>query len=810
LIWGAAGSRGFLVVTIIYWACGWLFGILIASVLELPTPLWIGLGTLGLLTIALLHQHAVPLAIAIALSAIALGAARYNLSRPAIDPNHIAFYLGLEKTILSGVVVKAPDIHETYQSLIVATESIHLPGEAPKPVSGRILIHVPRIPIIEYGTRIEAKGTLEEADNFGTFDYRAYLANHGILAVMNEPWLTLLETRAGNPLMHLLLSIRQRAQESINILLPQPQAALLSGILLGDDHAIPEELAQDFRDTGTTHIIAISGFNIAIILGALLAGGRQLVGIRIAAWIAIVGVILYTLLVGAEASVVRAGIMAILMILAATMLGRPTFLPAVLVSAAFLMSLINPTILWDIGFQLSFAATLGLSFYLGPWSHRYRDLLQPIAGTSFAKKSAGFVSDVILATFAATIMTLPLMIYHFKTISLVSPFANLLILPAQPGIMTWGGMAAMIGMVSPALGQIPAWFAWLFLSYTIVLVQFFASLPYASLALNMPLLGLFGGYAIIIAATAIGRNSTDKGDDEVNKKWRLSSRSLKILLFCLLMLIILSAVWLGQRPDGKLHVSFLDVEQGDAILIESPDGRQMLVDGGQYPGLLLSRVGEQLPFWDKQLDLVVATHPDSDHVAGLVDLFANYQVGRVITNGSHEQSGTGYFGLLSTADRANIFVRGIRTGEVIKFGADVEIEILHAGDLPGSDQDNDESIVMRLVYDNFSLLLTGDAGMAAEKMLLRKGVNMQSTVLKAGHHGSNTATSREFLQAVHPQIVIISGGGERYGHPHEEVLQRIAETGATVWRTDESGTIELISDGKMMWSNMTSKSVGHP
>ena len=789
-------------MTIIYWACGWLFGIWTASVLKLPVSLWVGLGVLGLVMAVLLHRRPIPFAIAVVLSAVALGAARYNLSRPVIDQNHIAFYNGADEVIVNGLVVKAPDIHETYQNLTVESESIRLSDGNLRPVSGRILIRAPRSLQVEYGTRIEAAGTLEKAQNFGTFDYRGYLADRGILAVIYKPRLSQLETGAGSPLMHSLLAIRQRAQESINTLLPQPQAALLSGILLGDDHAIPEELAKDFRSTGMTHIIAISGFNMAIIAGALLAGGRQIVGIRIAAWVAFVGVILYTILVGAEASVVRAAVMSILLIFAATMLGRPTFLPAILVSAAFIMTLFNSTILWDVGFQLSFASTLGLALYLGPWSHHYQDLAQPVIGAGLTKTTTRFVSDVILATFAAAIMTLPLMIYYFKTISLISPLANLLILPAQPGIMTWGGLATITGMVSPALGQIPAWLAWLFLSYTIFLVEFFGSLPYASIALNMTLLGLVGGYAIIIAAMAIGRTPIENDDDEANSKWRLSYRAMEVLLLGLLLLAVSSAAWLWQRPDGNLHVSFLDVGQGDAILIESPDGRQMLVDGGQYPSLLLSRVGEQLPFWDKHIDLVVATHPDSDHVAGLADLFANYQVGAVLTNGLHEESGSGYFGLLSVADQAGTPVRGIRTGEVIEFGTDVEIEILHAGELPGSDQDNDESIVMRLIYDNFSLLLTGDAGQSAEQMLLRKGIEGQSAVLKAGHHGSNTATSREFLQAVHPQIVIISGGGERYGHPHEEVLQRIAETGAAVWRTDELGTIELVSDGKSMWSNV--------
>jgi competence protein ComEC len=789
------GSKGFLVVTIIYWACGWLLGIWTASVLKLPASLWVGLGVLGLISAVLLHRRSI-------LSAVALGAARYNISRPVIDQNHIAFYNGAEEVVVSGLVVKAPDLHESFQNLTVESESVHSSNENLQPVSGRILVRAPRVPVIEYGTRIQAAGALEKADNFGTFDYRAYLANRDILAVMNEPRLTQLETGAGRPLMHFLLAIRRRAQESINTLLPQPQAGLLSGILLGDDHAIPEGLAQDFRNTGMTHIIAISGFNMAIIAGALLAGGRQIVGIRIAAWIAFVAVILYTMLVGAEASVVRAAVMSILLIFAATLLGRPTFLPAVIVSAAFIMTLLNPTILWDVGFQLSFASTLGLALYLGPWSHNYQDLVQPVIGAGLAKTSTRFVSDVILATFAAAIMTLPLMIYYFKTISLISPLANLLILPAQPGIMTWGGLATITGMVSPTLGQIPAWLAWLFLSYTIVLVEFFGSLPFASIGLNMPLLGLVGGYAVIIAAMAIGRMPIENDDNEVNNRWRLSYRALKILLLGLLFLAVSTAAWLWQRPDGNLHVSFLDVEQGDAILIESPDGRQMLVDGGQYPSLLLSRVGEQLPFWDKRIDMVVATHPDSDHVAGLADLFATYQVGAVITNGLHGESGSGYFGLLSAADQAGTPIRGIRTGEVIEFGQDVEIEILHAGELPGSDQENDESIVMRLVYDNFSLLLTGDAGYSAEQMLLRKGVDVQSAVLKAGHHGSNTASSREFLRAVHPQIVIISGAGERYDHPHEEVLQRIAETGATIWRTDELGTIELISDGKLIWTNI--------
>ncbi|MFN2107918.1 MAG: ComEC/Rec2 family competence protein, partial [Candidatus Promineifilaceae bacterium] len=297
---------------------------------------------------------------------------------------------------------------------------------------------------------------------------------------------------------------------------------------------------------------------------------------------------------------------------------------------------------------------------------------------------------------------------------------------------------------------------------------------------------------------------------ESESKQGIDGRVLKTSLIGLLLFLLLAAAWLWQRPDGKLHVSFLDVGQGDAILIESPDGRQMLVDGGQYPSLLLSRVGEQLPFWDKDIDIVAATHPDADHVDGLVDLFESYNVGQVITNGSHEEAGTGYSGLVSAAKGADTPVLGVSGGEVIELGPEVTIEVLSAGELSGSDNDNDESIVMRLIYEDFSLLLTGDAEQTAEMALLKSGTDVQSAVLKAGHHGSNSSSCAEFLQAVHPQIVVISGADERYDHPHEDVLARIAETGATVMRTDELGTIELISDGELIWSNVAYNALDLP
>ncbi len=784
-------------MTLIYWAVGWLAGIGVASSLSLSTPLWAALGLLGIAAAILLGRHPSFLPPIIVFTAVCCGAARFNLAQPIIDAGHVAFYNGREAAV-SGLVSKPPDLHETFQNLTVESEQILLAENGAHAVQGKVLLRTQRWPLIEYGTRIRASGTLEEPQNMAAFDYVRYLAGRRIYATMDGHAVEVQSTQEGNPLMHGLAALRGRAQRAINTLLPQPQAALLSGVLLGDEHAIPSDLKADFRDTGMTHIIAISGFNMAIIAGALLNGGRQIVGPRKAAWIALTGIVLYTLFVGAEASVVRAAVMAALFIVAATLLGRPTFLPAALLGAAFFMTLLNPYILWDVGFQLSFAATMGLMLYVGPWQKGIQNRLAPLLGAEESKAPTRFIAEIFLTTMAALIMTLPLMLYHFDTLSLVSPLANLLILPAQPGIMSFGGAATLLGMLSPLLGQLPAWIAWLLLSYTIGLVRAFASLTPATLSISLSPAGLAACYLLIAAATRLLRGS--RGTEETLPGRKPATRMRRTGLLGLLTVAILGMSWVWQRPDGNLHVAFLDVGQGDAILIQGPDGKQLLVDGGQYPSLLLSRIGEQMPFWDKEIDLVVATHPDVDHVGGLIDLFERYDVGQIVTNGANTDSGAGYYGFVAAAEQANTPVHVARAGETITFGQDVRIEILHAGALPGSSADNDASVVMRLVYADFSLLLTGDAGQTAEQMLLKNGQDVQAAVLKAGHHGSNTASSREFLRAVDPQIVVISAGGERYGHPHEETLGRIAETGAAVWRTDQQGTIELISDGKMIWS----------
>lgn len=253
-------------------------------------------------------------------------------------------------------------------------------------------------------------------------------------------------------------------------------------------------------------------------------------------------------------------------------------------------------------------------------------------------------------------------------------------------------------------------------------------------------------------------------------------------------------VWIGVRslPDGRLHVWFLDVGQGDAILIQTPDGRHILVDGGPSPSALLDQLGEVLPYWARSLDLVVLTHPDADHISGLIPLFDRYRVVTVVdTVGQGDKGGEAWRAAASAGRAARqTAVRGMR------FAAGAALlTLLSPPDTNLSiDDGNNGSVVLRLDYGLSSVLLAGDAEEDAEQGMLEAGLPLRAGVLKVGHHGSNASTSAQFLAAVQPRLAVISVGAEnRFGHPSPELLGRLE--GIEVLRTDERGRIELVSDG---------------
>ncbi len=784
---------------LVYLVSAWFLGIWLASrFTAVPVPTWLAIGVLSLMGALLLRRQQTAVLLLACLGLLAFGGARYTAVQPTITPAHIAYYNGTTDIIITGVVADEPDVRDRSVNLRVAVAEVELADGTAVPVSGLIQARVFRFPPIPYGAQVRLSGALETPPDDADFSYRDYLARQGVHSLMNLPRTAVLAERQGHPLYHAIYTLKARAQATIHLLLPNPQAALLTGILLGNDNGLPPDLQEDFRTTGMTHIIAISGFNIAILIAILVSISEPFLGRRGAAIFAVTGIVLYTILVGADASVVRAAIMGIIYLFTQRWLGRPNFAFASLFAAGFLMTLVNPFTLWDVGFQLSFMATLSLMLYADPFTRWTERQLQRLLSRQQTRRVMGIVSEAVVITLAAQVLTLPLMVGYFQQLSLISLPANFLILPAQPAVMTWGGLATLVGLVSPTVAQPIAWVAWLPLTYTIALVRLFAAVPYAAIPVNVSwgwVLLFYGLLAIVTYLARLEPEHRQRLLAGLRPNWGMraafgSTAALAILAFS----------WASSQPDGRLHVAFLDVGQGDAIFIQTPTGRQILVDGGNDPSVLNDRLGQQMPFWDRHIDIMVATHPDADHVSGLVDLYRRYQITQLITDGAESDASSVYAALLQAAAAQQTQLHRAMAGEVIEFGDGVRLEMVHPGAELDSQNRNDNSVSFRLVYGDFSLLLTGDVEEKGEASLLQRGYPLQSLVFKAGHHGSNSSSTTPFLTAVQPHIMVVSAGADNhFGHPHPEVLQRAAEMGTAVLRTDELGTIEVITDGQVMW-----------
>jgi competence protein ComEC len=729
---------------------------------------------------------------------MALAGARYATAVPTIDQNHIAFYNNRRNVTLTGLVVDEPDVRDRFVNLRVEVDSIQVSGGAQLPMQGVVQVQTYRFPAINYGSRLRVTGFLETPPEDETFSYRLYLARQGVHSLMSLPNVTVTAENEGNRLYQAIFSFKSRAQTTIAQLIPEPQAALLTGILLGNDNGLPPELDEAFRLTGMTHIIAISGFNIAILVAILVRIAEPFFSRRGSVVFALVGISLYTVLVGADASVVRAAVMGSIYLIANRWLGRPNFAFASLFLAGFLMTAIRPFTLWDVGFQLSFAATLSLMIYADPLTQWVRRKLRRVLEREWVEQVMGVLSEVVILTVAAQILTLPLIIGYFDQLSLISLLANALILPVQPAVMIWGGLATLLGMVLPALGQLFGWVAWLFLAYTIWMVRLFAAVPGAAIPLTVSTMGILSIYGVIAALTWFGIQPDEKRSRIMTAVRQNISQRLALGASGITAVLVLS--WGMTQPDGQLHIVFMNVGQGDATFIQTPSGRQILIDGGEYPSLLNSQLGQNMPFWDKEIDLLVATHPDSDHVSGLVGVFERYRVNQIITNGQRFGESPIYDEVLAAAQALSTEIRPVQAGERIEIGDGVRLEVLHPGPVLISEDRNENSVSMRLTYGDFTFLFTGDAAQAGEGEMLRGERPLNALVFKAGHHGSNSSSSTPFLQAVQPQIIIVSAGEDnRFGHPAPEMLERATAVGAVVLRTDELGSISLTTDGATMW-----------
>lgn len=430
---------------------------------------------LGAILIILFWHNKQVKIIGIGLIFVVLGIWRYELSIPRVDDNRIEFYNDQEASFI-GVVSQEPDVRSDHVKLTIKTQGIIGLGKLGlhegllREVSGKILVNTYLYPEYEYGDKLEISCELQKPEKIEDFSYDKYLARFDIYSVCYQPKIKLLEKNQGNFFMANLFKIKRKFVSVIQKSLSEPQASFLGGLILGAKRSIPEDLMTSFNRTGTTHIVALSGYNITIIAVMVMNLCKALwISRKKSFWISVLAIIFFILITGAPASAVRAGIMGILVLLA-TQLGRLSRVTNALVLAALVMLLINPKVLaFDAGFQLSFLATCGLIF-LSPKLEKYFQKLPNFFG----------LKGNLVATLSAIILTTPLILYQFGRFSVVAPIVNVLILSVIPSTMMIGFVMGILGLIWWPIGQIVGWLAWVLLSYIIFVVETFAKISWVS------------------------------------------------------------------------------------------------------------------------------------------------------------------------------------------------------------------------------------------------------------------------------------------------------------------------------------------
>jgi len=675
----------------------------------------------------------------------------------------------------------------------------------------RLAATLPRYPEVAPGAVVAVGGGVPREPPDGS--YGDYLERAGIAGTIRARTLEIREPPPGASVN----TFRRMAGEALSRALPEPEAGLAAGILVGLRELVDRDLAAAFTTAGASHVVAISGWNIALVGGIVAASARNLRRRQRSLLIA-AAVVAYTIAAGASPSVVRAAAMASVALLARES-GRPGRAASALGGACAVLLVADPGLVRDAGFQLSVVATAGLLAWAAPVTR----VLERASGG----RLPAWITEGLGVSLAAQAATLPIVLGSFGRLSLVAPAVNLIVVPLVPVAMAAGAVALVAGLatfvgapaaLAPMLG-LPAWLA---LTAMVRVVRFGASVPAASVELPGEAwapAGLAAGLMVAVAAAPSTRHALRRlrgrraragvarrppaspglGAGTIPGRRSLVRRAALVVVAP----IVLAGLAVGERIDRASRVTVLDVGQGDAVLIETQSGGRVLVDGGPDPDRLLRLLDERVPPWDRRLDLIVLTHPHEDHAAGLGAVLDRYRVASVSEPGM-PGTGPGWIAWDERVRRYGIARRILGTGARVALG-ELRMTVLWP-DLgtvptePGSTgrEVNDVSIVLLAEVGSRRLLLTGDIEDDVDPTLVARGLP-DVDVLKVAHHGSATATTDGFLQATTPRIAIVSAGRDNpYGHPAPATLARLRGQVADVRRTDLDGSVELaIEDGRV-------------
>ena len=735
--------------------------------------------------------------------------------------------LGGQTVQLQGVVAADPELRSTGLRLLLDAESLAV-GDDRTALDDQILLHIPEPTVVEFGDRIAVQATLTPTLQT-TNDFFQWLVDRRIAAsgIARTGTLEVLGQADIAWWRSIAADARRTLNQSLRLALPPPLSGIAQGMITGRRDAIDPELRQDLNDTSLSHLIVISGSNLTLITTLVMATTAWLVGRRPAAALAILAALAYGTLIGPDPPVQRAMWMAIVFA-TAHLLGRGSSALYAIVATVALMVALEPHIMLDLSFQLTVAGTLGIILLM---PSLYEDFLSGQNGIS------GSLREVALVTLVATIATMPLIILHFGRSALIGIPANILVAPLFSWMLLGSAATAVLGTISQSVASALGWIlAWLPLRWLYLTAVEGAQLPGAGDSVRD-----FGHTHLVIIYAAMLIASWRPHRERVARWSRTSSiaerptpthflrwsnplrrigldfipglRShLSPMFISGIAAAVASTLWLSacSPPTDRLHVHFIDVGQGDAALLVTPSDQTILIDTGERSSDVLAALRTHLPTNTRQIDLVVITHPQSDHGEALWAILDDYEVGQVMLSAYADSTPFGQR-LIAHLKHQEVRTTVASPGQQLVFAGDtaLTLDVLWPPDnLPARlvADPNAASIVLRARYGDSAFLFTGDINVAQELDLVRgpcpgstKPCVLRADVLKVAHQGSRYSSATLFLESVRPSLAILSAGADnRFGHPHDDVLQSLRTVGATSLLTAERGDISVTTDGRSL------------
>ncbi len=626
---------------------------------------------------------------------------------------------------------------------------------------------------------VEMKGKLlplEEKRVPGAYDEKLYLKTRGFDYKIFPDSIQVTGEKT-TPVLRTVFGLKEKIKKVYDKVLPEEESGILKAMVTGDKEDVDSILKDLYTHAGITHILAISGLHVSIIALYLFYLLQKVLRLnrRVSSAITIGCLFFYLLFTGFSASAVRAVVM-VSVGLFGNILYRSGEQFNNIAIAALVILLVEPLYLWDIGFQLSFVTITGI-----------------LCGAEMLEKDESLpklLKNTVGISFFATLSSYPVTAFHFYSVSLVSILTNIVVLPLTGVLLVFGIITGLVGLVSLHLAAFFGGTVYYILKFYEGVCRLVTAIPggYIHLGSPPPLVVLFC-YATFLAIYF----------------YKAGSKSRKFAVLGTGGLLLFSLVS-NKLIFHKNTVAFLDVGQGDCIVVNTYDGKTFVVDGGgKYGADYGKNTGSTivLPYLEymgtDEIDGLFLTHMDMDHGAGVIELMNQIPVKGAYISDYHFEISQLYLSFLKIVEKNQIPLYTVKAGDRTDIHEDMELECLYPTDKTSfyDGDDNHGSMVLKLTCGEVSFLLTGDAGIEDEICMMEDGRDLNSDILKAGHHGSKYSSSTEFLQKVSPEVTILSSGkNNRYGHPHKETMERLEALDIKNYNTAESGTVTVLTNGR--------------